>query len=604
MARYHVQPQKWIGILQVVSLSEALAGTRRFRSDSAGTVFGVVLAIHVAIAFAVGAESWDDGYITLSFARTFAETGHFALTPISEQVEGATSPLWLLLMAGIYSIGVTSFYWFHFASQLAAGICGAVAAALVFQLIRPAGLRVAWWITLLVFLLGPLRSETGNGMEMSLLCVVVLGIMLLLRADGGRYWGWVAALAALIPWIRLEATGYIVAGVLGIWLFSSARNRRPLVAVIVASITSACLLAVVRHQIFGTYFLTNTMLAKQMAPYSPPFPSAAWWEQQFHGLVLEPVITALPALVVFLILLRTAGQRFWPKFPRLKELAFARNVPWQVSFGLSYGLAFFAFTGIFGANTFTFPGRMGMSALLVLVIAAVYSVSIPDGVNSDGNPPRLRVRSKLAVVGLFIVPFIGVIAYDTIGMTMRVSQLVSDSQQSKVISFSAFRRNGEAMDRVRVALGLPQLTVLITDVGQPALCCQKLKILDLGLLANSELTRTGWDGFPAYLRSHRPDVIQLHSSFTQESGLDEDDFFNDNYIPVFVDPSLLYLRKDLYERLKNRCAFGEAPSHYFFNGGEPLTSQTDELATSSLTVDKEYLESLNLREYCHLHLSP
>lgn len=578
-------------------ISEPWAGTKRLRTDSAWTVFAVVFGLHLAIVLAVGAESWDDGYITLSFARTFAETGHFGLTPVSEQVEGATSPLWLLLMAAIHVAGVTGFYWFHLASQVAAAICAAVAAALFFRLIQPAGLRIAWWVTLLVFLLGPVRSETGNGMEMSLLCVVVLGIMLLLRSDDARRWIWLSALAALIPWIRLEATGYIVAGVLGVWLFSPRGSRRPLVAVMVSAIASSVALAVVRHQIFGTYFLTNTMLAKQLPPYSPPFPSAAWWEQQVHGLIIEPVVTALPAIVIFLILIRLAGQKLRHKMARLKDLAFARDVPMLVSFGLSYAFAFFVFTAVFGANTFTLPGRMGMSALLVLVVAAVNSVSIPESAHGP-----LRRPMRLAVAGLFLVPCIGLIAYDSLGMAMRVAQLASHSQQVKVLSFSAFRKNGEAMERVRVALGEPKLTVMMTDVGQPALCCRNLEILDLGLLANRELTKTGWSGFPQYLRSRQPDLIQLHSSFTQESGLDEDDYFRDNYVPVFVDPSLFYLRKDLYERLDGQCAFGGAPDHYFFNGGEPLTSQVDEPADSSLRVDKEYLNSLNMREYCHLEL--
>ncbi|MDH6244144.1 hypothetical protein M2432_001786 [Mycobacterium sp. OTB74] len=63
-------------------VTETRAGSRRSLTDSVVAVFGVVLGVHLAIALAVGAESWDDGYITLSFARTFAETGHFALTPM------------------------------------------------------------------------------------------------------------------------------------------------------------------------------------------------------------------------------------------------------------------------------------------------------------------------------------------------------------------------------------------------------------------------------------------------------------------------------------------------------------------------------------------
>lgn len=569
--------------------------TRRLPLRSAGGLFLTVLVAHLAIALMVGVEAWDDGFITLSFARTFAETGHIALTPVSEQVEGATSPLWFLLMAGVYRSGFTSFYWFHFASQVAAALCLAGSAVLFHRLIWPSAPKAAWWITLLVFLLGPIRSETGNGMEMSLLCLIVLGILMLLRDDDGRRWQAAALLAALVPWVRLEATGYIIAGVLAIWVFSSPRSRRPLIAIVLASFVSVAVLAVVRYLVFGTVVLTNTMIAKQMPPYSPPFPSPAWWGQQLDGLVVEPVVTALPAVVIFGILLCVSGQTIRSKIARLKTLVLARRVPLLVSFGLSYTVAFFGFTAVFGANIFTLPGRMGMSAMIVLVVAAVHSVPLPDE-----TPRPLPTRAKLAIAGLFLVPCVGLIAYDSVGMTMRAAQLISDGPLVKVLSFSAFRANGEAIDRVRVLLGKPTISVLLTDVGQPGLCCENLEILDFGLLTNSELTRTGWAGFPDYLRSKGPDLIQLHSSFTEESGITEDAYFRENYVPAFVDNSLLYLRKDHYEKLKDTCRFEDEPKYYFFNGGEPMTSQTDAPAESALRIDKDYLRSLNLEKYCRL----
>ena len=579
------------------SVVEPVSGsaTRRLRLNSVGALFAAVLGAHVAVALAVGAETWDDGYITLSLSRTFAETGHIGLTPVSEQVEAATSPLWFLMMAGVYASGVTSFYGFHLASQLLAGVCIAAAAVLFYRLIRPSAPQAAWWITLLVFLLGPIRSETGNGMEMSLLCLIVLGILTLLREDDGRQWRVLALLAALIPWIRLEATGYMLAGILAIWLFSPPRNRRSLAAIIVASFASVAVLIGVRYLVFGTVLFTNTMVAKQMPPYSPPYPSAAWWGQQLDGLVFEPVVTALPAVVIFLVLLRASGQRLGQKMARLKSRVLSRNVPPLVSFGLAYTIAFFVFTAVFGANIFTLPGRMGMSALLVLVIAAVDSVSVPDRAYRP-----LSGSSKFALAGLFLVPSLGLIAYDTAGMAMRTAQLVTDDPQVEVLSFSAFRANGEAIERVRVLLGLPKISVLLTDVGQAALCCEKLEILDFGLLANSQLTKTGWAGFSEYLKSQNPDLIQLHSSFTEESGITRDDFFKTNYTPVFVDNSLFYLRNDHYATLENKCVFEDAPKYYFFMGGEPLTSQKNSPAGSALRIDKNYLKSLNLKQYCRL----
>jgi hypothetical protein len=80
---------------------------------------------------------------------------------------------------------------------------------LFYRLIWPAAPKAAWWITLLVFLLGPIRSETGNGMEMSLLCLLVLGIMVLLRDDDGRRWKAVAVLAALVLVVKVLLAGLV-----------------------------------------------------------------------------------------------------------------------------------------------------------------------------------------------------------------------------------------------------------------------------------------------------------------------------------------------------------------------------------------------------------
>ena len=570
---------------------EAPALPRRRRS---GTVFLAVFAIHLAIALAVGVQAWDDGFITLAFARTFSETGHIALTPLSEQVEGATSPLWFLLMAAVHRMGVTTFEGLHFASQLSAGVCFAAAAVLFHRLIGRTVPGAAWWITVMVFVLGPIRSETGNGMEMSLLCLLIMAIMVLLDAGDGRRRLMVAALVALVPWIRLEATGYLLAGCLAVGVFSAARPSRLLAAIVGGSIASVLTLTLVRYEIFGTVVLTNTMLAKRMPPYSPPFPSPAWWGQQVIGFVVEPVITALPAAVIALILIRMSGQRLRQITARLRGLVRQRRLPILTSFGIGYAGGFALFTAIVGANMFTLPGRMGMSATLTLVIAAVNSVSLPD------LGRRVPAVSKLAVAAMFLIPCVGLIAYDSLGIGVRVAQRVSDSRAAKVFAFSAFRANGESMDHVRVLLKRPELTVLIADVGQPGLCCDRLRILDFGLLANSELTRVGWVGFPGYLRAQRPDLIQLHSSFTEESGITRDEFFVNNYVPVFVDISLFYLRQDHFAQLRPRCEFGKALDPYFFTGGEPLTSQIGTPIDSSLRIDGRYLASLGVTAYCRL----
>lgn len=91
------------------------------------------------------------------------------------------------------------------------------------------------------------------------------------------------------------------------------------------------------------------------------------------------MVTALPAVVIFLILLRLSGQRLLGEVRRAEEEPAVKAA--HVT-GLAYAAAFFGFTVVFGANVFTLPGRMGMSAT-VLVVAAMSSVSLPE--SNEGN---------------------------------------------------------------------------------------------------------------------------------------------------------------------------------------------------------------------------
>ncbi len=346
---------------------------RRAATAGSWALFGSILAIHTLLAFAVGEVAWDDGYITLAFARTFAETGHIGLTPFSEVVEGATSPLWFLGMAGVYGLGAKSFYGFHLASQLGAALCAAVAAVLLYRLLRPAAPVAAWWIAFLALLLGPFRTETANGMEMTLLCVLILGMVTLIRDKKDQPLTGLVTLAAVVPLVRLEAAGYVVAGALSLVLLS--RHLRVGAAIIASSLLSILLVSYGRFVVFGTVGLTNTMIAKQLSPYSPPFGTPAWNIQILVSVVIEPVTTLLPAVMVAIVLFRLSGVAALPTLRGSLRLAASRSMPARMSFGIGYALAYLLFIVVFGSNYFAPPGRMGASATLALVV--VMAMVIP-----------------------------------------------------------------------------------------------------------------------------------------------------------------------------------------------------------------------------------
>lgn len=559
------------------------------RSRTAGSLFGIVFAVHGVIALAVGEVAWDDGYITLSFARTFAETGHIGLTPFSETVEGATSPLWFLLMAGIYKLGITSFYGFHLASQLIAALCAAATAVLLHRLIAPYTPTAAWWIALLTLLLGPFRTETANGMEMTLLCVVVLAIMCLIRDGRNQPLAGVLLLTAAVPLIRLEAAGYMIAGALGAVVFS--RRIRLGAAIIAGTLVSIAVTSVVRYQVFGTVVLTNTMIAKQSAPYSPPFATPAWNLQLFVSMVVEPVVTLLPALIVAVVLSRISGVKIADRIRYVVTSGTARTMPARMSFGITYSLAFFLFTLVVGSNYFAPPGRMGASAMLALIVVAAMAVPCP----SPQQPKRLSRRAYGALGALLLMPFLGVFTQDAAWIYL--ARLNTDPKLA-FNSTVAYRENGEAMDHLRELLSLPTLSALLADVGAPSLCCERLQVLDLGLLANTELSESGWAGFPEYLRATTPDLIQTHGVWSQESGIYNNPQFRQDYTPVVVRNSLFYLRNDHHERLKDRCVDAGTAGPYFYAGLEPASAKKD--AGDVNTIDRNYVHTLGLTAFCRL----
>jgi hypothetical protein len=552
-------------------------------------LFATVFAFHLVIALAVGALGWDDGYITLSFSSTFAETGHIGLTPYSETVEGATSPVWFLLMAGAYKLGITSFYGLHLASQLLAALCAATTAVLFYRLVRSSTPpRMAWGISLIILLLGPFRAETGNGMEMTLLCVVMLGIMNSIRDSRSvQPLAGIIIFSALVPWVRLEASGYIIMGALAVAVFS--RHYRAAMAIVASCLTSIFLLSMVRHLVFHAVILPNTIKAKMLSPFSPPVGTLAWMYQLLQDVILEPLVTFVPSLVIGLFLLRVSGARAKAVLGRQLRLAKARELSPRIAFGTAYCASFVAFIFVFGANWFNVPGRMGMSAMLALIAATVLAIPV------IGPIRQLNLRMKALIAAVALLPYLGIPAEDV--SRIYVAHTGSGGLVAKT-SIKNHLRNAEAINHVRELLGRPTISALFIEIGAAGLCCKRIDIMDLGLLANSELANGGWGSFSSYLENKRPEVIQPHGMFSQESGIYENHYFRHNYTPVVVYDSLFYLRNDDYDKLRNKCVPASVSVDYFYSGWNGLSSKKN--VRPAGVIDRDYINSLNLDSFCRL----
>ncbi|MFI5553166.1 hypothetical protein [Streptomyces sp. NPDC051738] len=530
-------------------------------------LFCATLFTHAALALFIGANGWDDGSITLAFARAFADSGQIALTPASETVEGFSSPFWFLLTAGTFRVLPLDFDGMILAGQLWSGAFAALGAMLVHAMVRPYGRVQAWLLGLVLFGYGPFLNETINGMEMTSLSAVALAIVWLLRSGRRHAWIGLTLLAATAPWIRAESVGYVVAG--AVVLAIASKRYRQAWALAAGAVLSLAALTAVRLAIFGS-LLPNTMLAKQSSPYSAN--STVKQVLQMFVAAVEVLYVLLPAAVIVITAL--AGMRGGSRSVGTEAFRRMRSRSWHpvAAFGLGYIAAVAAFNVGIGRN-WGYIGRMEQSAIALGVVAVVLS------------KPRVMQFLKSTRRLVAVIAALLLLTSCAIERQFIAARLHPDNQVA--VTPAVYRTAGEAMDDVRVKLGKPELAVLTPDVGGSSLCCSNLKILDLALLANVALARDGYAAMPSYLKATKPDLVETHGMWSEASKLYDVDHFRDNYTPVVVRGMWMYLRNDLRLKLDSRCT--------------PITPQeTRHLRYRGADVDERYVRSLNLDSVCRI----
>jgi hypothetical protein len=105
------------------------------------------------------------------------------------------------------------------------------------------------------------------------------------------------------------------------------------------------------------------------------------------------------------------------------------------------------------------------------------------------------------------------------------------------------------VDDLRRRLGLPSIVFMTPDIGGAALCCARLRIVDLGMLANRRLAHAGYAAVAEVLARERPDVVEAHEVWAKSSGLTSLPAFAAGYRPLMAGRTRLYLRNDRAEAL-------------------------------------------------------
>jgi hypothetical protein len=249
----------------------------------------------------------DDTYIHLIYAENLAETGKLFFSFPDEVGVGATSILWVLLLAAGHALGVSTYFLAKFL-----GVVSLAAAAVgLFLLLREhLGRPLSLFSVFLMVVVGNLAWFSLSGMETMLF--VALGILSLLAYKQNR-WGWVGISLGLMILTRPE--GIVLAVALSIVeLLQHRRLPRHLVYAGVITSLIAAPWFIYLYLRSGHYLptsgvgkhLTHGFAVKYILDKNPIFPSFPYL----------PYLTYIGAWLAFLLGFTFGGMSLpAPKLP-------------------------------------------------------------------------------------------------------------------------------------------------------------------------------------------------------------------------------------------------------------------------------------------------
>lgn len=468
--------------------------------------------------------SWDDAAITAACSRTWAETGRIALTPASQVVESFSSVSWFLLLSIPY----------FFTHNPDAGLIWMKLLSACFLLLslrliyviarRQLDNHPAAIVSVLLFAYCYASDrEMEDGMEMTLATFLLLLLFQILTRDKERW----RVLYASILSVLLLLTRFEMPFMLGLlfcgFFYATWRNLplaiplRDLFKVITAAAFSFLLIALWRHHVFGEW-MPNTVYAKRLFPYSDWSTPAKFIATRVEAIKEPILVLAVPLLFAAYLFFRDMGGTK----PFLRPTA-SRFHPaiWMLAMGC------FLFGAMFGHN-WGHTGRMisPMLPFLILAIIGVCLNAVPD---------------KRLLTQMFAVLLIGH------GLIWLQQEAVYPVRYGSMESIGPL---GLGAESIRTALHLNRMVVMLPDVGASSLCCERLDIVDSGLLANATLARSGWSGFEPYFRRVRPDLVETDSIWATTTNI----YINgllDNYSIVAAHGARFFIRNDLYAKLLN-----------------------------------------------------
>jgi len=334
----------------------------------------------------------DDAWIHQTYARNLAQRGEWAFVP-GRPSAGSTAPLWSLLLAAGYLLGLGPYLWAYLlgilllAALAGLGLWGT--GVLAPEL--PRGWRV--WGGVLLALEWHMVWAAASGME-TLLAAVWMTAGLLWMAGGVRRWGALGVFIGLAVWVRPD--GLTLLGPALVALVAPAVRRGPPWADVREAGCGALRLLGGFVLLLAPYLLFNRALA------------GAWWPNTLYAKQQEyAVLRDLPLLsrvaAEFRLPLVGAGAVLLPGAVYLLARA-VRESRWET---LAAGFWFAGYTGMYAWRLpVTYQhGRYLMPAMpIFFLLGAAGLLRMAQGASAS-RWGRVLTRGWLLSLGVVTVLF-------------------------------------------------------------------------------------------------------------------------------------------------------------------------------------------------------
>lgn len=236
------------------------------------------------VAGIIGVMTWafwhytqDDVFITFTYSRNIAEGVGFVFNP-GERVQGTTTPLWALVMAGVYTITPELLH----AGNLIAGMLLLLIVIIVRTLLRN-DVHALTQVALVLLIVSSPIFYISYGMETLLYCTILVTAWLCWVRDR-RAWAMLAA--AALTWTR--ADGVVLGGTFGLLILWDAWRSQETTPADVIRLGALYVIGITPWFLFALIYFgsltPNTFSAKAEILEGVEFIKQGWtWRDSLYG---------------------------------------------------------------------------------------------------------------------------------------------------------------------------------------------------------------------------------------------------------------------------------------------------------------------------------